>query len=214
MFFFKKPFVLFLDSDITAQTAPSASEGLPSIFSPHFSLAETNNIWSSSVYKVCNHGLSKCDFWLLTWEAVKDMCPLHLFTMSSYTSHQASIYTKSFIFCGMIEHHLHILSVAGWWCHSNILQHHIHSERAQTAIVRHGIFLLCRTQSCEYGSVSFYLLISWMAIKKNIWLFYYLFLFQSFCVLALCPVPELWVLRHVKETAVWVLAPISQDSVS
>lgn len=158
--------MLFLDSDIIAQTAPSASEGLPSIFSPHFSLAETNNIWSSSVYKVCNHGVYKCNFWLLTWEAVKDMCPLHLFTMSSYMSHQASIYTKSFIFCGMMEHHLHILSVAGWWCHSNILQHHIHSEHAQTAIVRHGIFLLCRTQSCEYGSVSFYPLISWMAIKK------------------------------------------------
>ncbi|GAA6112313.1 tectonic-3-like, partial [Tachysurus ichikawai] len=41
-----------MNSDSTAQTAPSASEGLPSIFSPHFSLAEVNSTWSSSVYKV------------------------------------------------------------------------------------------------------------------------------------------------------------------
>ncbi|KAK2866096.1 hypothetical protein Q7C36_002152 [Tachysurus vachellii] len=40
------------DSDSTAQTAPGASEGLPSIFSPHFSLAEVNSTRSSSVYKV------------------------------------------------------------------------------------------------------------------------------------------------------------------
>ncbi|KAK3528963.1 hypothetical protein QTP70_014147 [Hemibagrus guttatus] len=40
------------NSDSTAQTALSASKGLPSIFSPHFSLAETNSIRSSSVYKV------------------------------------------------------------------------------------------------------------------------------------------------------------------
>ncbi|KAB5555216.1 hypothetical protein PHYPO_G00030930 [Pangasianodon hypophthalmus] len=40
------------DSDSTAQTAPAASEGPFSIFSPHFSLAEIHSTQNPSIYKV------------------------------------------------------------------------------------------------------------------------------------------------------------------
>lgn len=59
-----------------------------------------------------------------------------------------------------------ILSVTGWWCHSDILQQHIHSERAQTAVIGHGVILLCGAQSCKYGSVEVYCLITRMAVKN------------------------------------------------